>query len=197
MAAWKISQKDKGKASSRQDNSSHFIDGMWLICKAELLLPPQDVQRPPFLHKLQLLAPYQSHRVPSERLCLPVAWAAPLCFEGFTPIQKSWSMAFQRNNLWSMQSVGGFASLGGRKVIIFCLEAIVTFRLLLTAQRETKEWMVTEKVLLLRFSSFQKTCFSGAVGSLCCCCQQHSCHAVDEDLCCQTLPGFFLVVVET
>lgn len=32
----------RGFFSRRQDNSSHFIDGMWLICKAEL--PPlQDV----------------------------------------------------------------------------------------------------------------------------------------------------------
>lgn len=92
VAAWKISQKDKGNASSRQDNSSHFIDGMWLICKAELL-PLRNIQRAPFLHKLQLLAPYQSRHVPSERLYLPAAWAAHLCFKGFTPIQKSWSVA--------------------------------------------------------------------------------------------------------
>lgn len=53
----------KGFFSQVQDNSNHFIDGMWLIYKAELL-PLQDIQcaqepgHAPFLNELQLLAPH-------------------------------------------------------------------------------------------------------------------------------------------
>lgn len=109
----------EGFFSQRQDNSCHFIDGTCLICKAELL-PLQNVPcarelgHGPFLNMLQLMALYQTPRVPFWMPLLASLLLGLLssALKALCAFQKSCLVALKRNNWWLTQSVGGFASLG-------------------------------------------------------------------------------------